>query len=192
MVFINVTNPVGKDQEQHLELSRNIANRFNNKYGKIFNEPSALFTNVTKLMSLADPSKKMSKSLGDKHYIGIYEDELSIRTKVKNAVTCSEVNEKMPDSVSNLIQILIACQKDEQAIQFKKDYAENSIKYSQLKMCVSDALVELSMEFKYRKSLINRDDIFLKNILKRSADKCRTLASQTLAEVKKCTGLNYV
>ena len=77
--------PVGKDQEQHLELSRNIAVRFNRMFGKYFPEPKPLFTEIPKLMSLADPTKKMSKSLGEKHFIGLFEQEESIRKKVRSS-----------------------------------------------------------------------------------------------------------
>lgn len=66
--------PVGKDQEQHLELARNIAQRFNNQVGKeYFVLPEALYTETPKIMSTADPSRKMSKSAGEKHYINVFE-----------------------------------------------------------------------------------------------------------------------
>ncbi len=83
--------PVGKDQEQHLELSREIARRFNYLFGEYLPEPAPLFTESPKVMSLADPEKKMSKSLGDRHYIGLFEDEESVRKKVKTAVTDSNM-----------------------------------------------------------------------------------------------------
>ena len=75
--------PVGRDQVQHLELSRNIAVRFNNQFGTYFPEPHPLLTETPKLVSLADPTKKMSKSLGDKHFVGLFEEEESIRKKIK-------------------------------------------------------------------------------------------------------------
>ena len=103
--------PVGKDQEQHLELSRNIAVRFNNQFGEYFPEPAPLFTEVPKLMSLADPTKKMSKSLGDKHYISLFETEDSIRKKVKTAVTDTggQPGGEMSPGVANLFTIIKAC-----------------------------------------------------------------------------------
>src|SRR5882724_1059073 len=74
--------PVGKDQEQHLELSRDIARRFNGQFKTdLFPEPAPLFTETPKIMSLVDPTKKMSKSAGDRHYIGLFEEEKSIRAK---------------------------------------------------------------------------------------------------------------
>ena len=80
--------PVGKDQEQHLELSRNIAARFNHQFGKeYFAHPEPLFTEIPKLLSPADPTKKMSKSLGEKHYINLFGDPNRIRKQIKSAVT---------------------------------------------------------------------------------------------------------
>jgi tryptophanyl-tRNA synthetase len=80
--------PVGKDQEQHLELSRNIAARFNHQFGKdFFAHPEPLFTEIPKLLSPADPTKKMSKSLGEKHYINLFGEDEAIRKQIKKAVT---------------------------------------------------------------------------------------------------------
>lgn len=76
--------PVGRDQEQHLELSRDIARRFNQTFGEeLFPEPKVLSTETPKLRSLASPDKKMSKSLGPKHYIGLFEEEVSVRKKIR-------------------------------------------------------------------------------------------------------------
>ena len=75
--------PVGKDQEQHLELSRSIANRFNHQFGtEYFELPKPLFTEVPKVMSPANPNKKMSKSLGQKHYIDVFADDNRIRKQI--------------------------------------------------------------------------------------------------------------
>jgi tryptophanyl-tRNA synthetase len=133
--------PVGKDQDQHLKLSKNIVSRFNNKFGMLFSEPTTLFSDDMKLLSLADPSKKMSKSLGEKNYIGIYEDETSIRNKVLNEITISDSNDHMPSSVSNFIQILRACQKNELENHFDKKFYNGTVRYSDLKTCVADALI---------------------------------------------------
>ncbi len=84
--------PVGKDQEQHLELSRNIAARFNHQFGKeYFVHPAPLFTEIPKLLSPADPTKKMSKSLGEKHFINLFGDPNRIRKQIKSAVTDTSI-----------------------------------------------------------------------------------------------------
>lgn len=84
--------PVGQDQVQHLELARNIARLFNNKFGETFPEPKALLTQTPKIMSLTDPTKKMSKSLGPKSYIGINDLPEIIREKLKKAVTAQNMS----------------------------------------------------------------------------------------------------
>ena len=83
------TVPVGEDQIQHVEFSRIIARKFNNKFGKTFPEPKALLTKSARLMSLADPTKKMSKSLGPKHYIALSDTPKIIKQKIASAVTDS-------------------------------------------------------------------------------------------------------
>lgn len=85
--------PVGQDQVQHLELSREIARLFNNKFGDTFAEPQALLTKTPKIMSLLDPTKKMSKSAGSKSYIGINDSPETIKEKIKKAVTASNIKE---------------------------------------------------------------------------------------------------
>ncbi|MBU3965192.1 tryptophan--tRNA ligase [Patescibacteria group bacterium] len=85
--------PVGQDQIQHLELSRNIAHLFNNKFGETFPEPKPILTETPKIMSLTDPTKKMSKSLGPKSYIGINDSPEMIKEKIKGAVTATDIKE---------------------------------------------------------------------------------------------------
>jgi len=85
--------PVGQDQIQHLELSRDIARFFNAKFGKTFPEPKPLLTETAKVMSLSDPMKKMSKSHGPKTYIGISDSLETIKEKLKKAVTASSLKE---------------------------------------------------------------------------------------------------
>ena len=80
--------PVGKDQVQHIELTRTIARRFNQKFGKLFPEPKSLLPKTgAKIMSLNDPRKKMSKSLGPQSYISLFEDPKEIKKKIMSAVT---------------------------------------------------------------------------------------------------------
>jgi len=100
--------PVGKDQVQHLELSREIARRFNATFGDYFPEPAPLLTESAKVMSLAEPTKKMSKSLGDKHVIGLFEEEASVRKKVKTAVTDSNMAKLALDTMKAATNAVIA------------------------------------------------------------------------------------
>ncbi|MBN2273602.1 MAG: tryptophan--tRNA ligase [Bacteroidales bacterium] len=183
--------PVGKDQEQHLELSRNIAVRFNNQFGDYFPEPKPLYTEVPKLMSLADPEKKMSKSLGDKHYIGLFEKEESIRKKVKSAVTDTggQTGEAMSPGVSNLFAIIRACEKMKEYNALMQDYEKGILKYKDLKEVTADALVDLTGPLRKRREELRRDPEQIMQLVVRSSEKARDFAEKTLNDVRGLTGL---
>lgn len=182
--------PVGKDQEQHLELSRNIAIRFNNKHGEYFPEPKALFTEVPKLLSLADPTKKMSKSLGDQHVIRLFEEEATIRKKVKTAVTdVGPKSETMSPGVANLFELLKACEKMEAYNSLMADYHAGTLRYSGLKENVADALVALSSQFRERKAeLLSRPESIEEQVHETSK-KARVVAKETIRQVRELIGL---
>ena len=183
--------PVGKDQEQHLQLSRNIAVRFNNQFGDYFPEPSPLYTEVQKLTSLADPEKKMSKSLGDKHYIGLFEPEESIRKKVKIAVTDigGQVGEKMGPGVSNLFTIIKACEKLNEYKSLMDSFNKGELKYKDLKEVAADALVDLTRPFRSRREELKKDPERIKRLVIQSSEKARDFAERTLNDVRDLTGL---
>ena len=185
--------PVGKDQEQHLELSRELARRFNNQFGAdFFPEPAPLFTETPKVMSLADPTKKMSKSLGERHYIGLFDDEQSIRGKVKSAVTDSgETPEgQMSPGVANLFELLKASGKTDQASELLKDYETGKLQYRVLKETVADAIVELTSKLKARRQEIAADSETVNSQVRDMSDKARALAGDTMKEVRRMIGLS--
>ena len=183
--------PVGKDQEQHLELTRNIAVRFNKQFGEYFNEPAPLFTEVPKLMSLADPTKKMSKSLGDKHYIGLFEEEDKIRKKVRSAVTDTgnTPEGEMSPGVENLFTLLKACSKEDAVISFTQDYKAGKLRYSDLKNTTADALVELTAPFRKKKEELLKDRVYVEGIMKEHSIKAVEIATETLNNVKRLAGM---
>lgn len=182
--------PVGKDQEQHLELSRNIANRFNNKHGDYFLEPKALFTDIPKLLSLADPSKKMSKSLGDQHVVRLFEDEASIRKKVKTAVTdVGPKSAEMSPGVANLFELLKACDQLDAYDSLMLDYNAGTLKYSHLKEFVADGLVKLSKEFIERKAALTSSATQIEEQVHAMSEKARKITKETIREVREMTGL---
>lgn len=182
--------PVGKDQEQHLELSRNIATRFNNKHGDFFKEPKALFTDIPKLLSLADPTKKMSKSLGDQHVVRLFEDEASIRKKVKTAVTDSGTETVgMSAGVTNLFELLKACEKMDEYQYLTEQYNSGNLKYSELKENVANSLVEFSKGFiTKREELIQNKQQIQEQVYDMSA-RARNIAKETIKEVRELVGL---
>jgi tryptophanyl-tRNA synthetase len=183
--------PVGKDQEQHLELSRELARRFNNQFGvELFPEPMPLFTETPRVMSLVDPTKKMSKSAGERHYVGLFEDEQSVRAKIKSAVTDSgDVTGGMSPGVVNLFEILKASGKTADAASLMQDYNAGNLKYSRLKEVVADALVELTSSLRARRAEIARDATAVNKQVQEMSQKARSIASETLIEVRRLGGL---
>jgi tryptophanyl-tRNA synthetase len=187
--------PVGKDQEQHLELSRDIAARFNEQFGKAyFEHPQPLFTEIPKLLSPADPTKKMSKSLGEKHYINLFGDADRLRKQIKSAVTDTgdahtEGGEKMAPGVENLFNLLKACGKMEAHDDFMDKYNNGIRRYGDLKAVVAEALVELTQPFADRYADLNSRKRAVKDEIQDSSAQIRKIAQQTLREVKEIVGI---
>jgi tryptophanyl-tRNA synthetase len=183
--------PVGRDQIQHLELSRNIAVRFNNQFGEYFPEPQPLLTEVQKLVSLSDPTKKMSKSLGEKHYVGLFEGEDQIRKKVKSAVTDTgdTPKDQMSAGVENLFNIIKACGKEVEFDRLLNDYKSGNLKYKDLKDTTADALVELTNPFKMKREELLKDKAQLEKLSRDLSEKAHKVAKDTIAGVRKLTGL---
>jgi tryptophanyl-tRNA synthetase len=184
--------PVGKDQEQHLELARDIAHRFNTQVGKeYFVMPEPLYTETPKIRSTADPARKMSKSAGEKHYINVFADEATIRRQIKSAVTDSGDTpaDTMAEGVANLFELIKACGWTEDHARLMDAYRTESLKYVDLKQVAADALVQLTQGFIERKKEINADKRKLKEQVRQSSAEIRKIAQETLREVKDLTGL---
>ena len=169
--------PVGQDQIQHVELTRDIARWFNNKYQTdYFPEAKPLLTPTPKLMSLSEPEKKMSKSLGDKHWIGIDEKPEIIDKKIARAVTT-------PAGVANLRLIY-------------DSFAENMIgpfesaNMAQTKKTIARGLADYFADFRTRKNKLNTDRRQIEEIIAAGRKATEKIASQTIAEVKKIIGLS--
>jgi tryptophanyl-tRNA synthetase len=184
--------PVGKDQEQHLELSRDIAQRFNRQFGKeYFRHPEPLFTETPKILSLADPSKKMSKSLGEKHYVNLFGEEGRIRKQIKSAVTDTGETKsgEISPGVQNLFEILRACGNTAAHDSLMADFQSGALKYSVLKEEVADAVVALVHPFRERYAALQADKRNVKEQIQASSAEIRKRAQQTMREVRELTGL---
>ena len=183
--------PVGKDQEQHLELSRTIAARFNKQFGQeYFVHPKPLFTEIPKLLSPADPTKKMSKSLGEKHYINLFGDPNRLRKQIKSAVTdAGEATDTMSAGVENLFNLLKACGKMDVYDTLMATYTAGTLRYGDLKHEVAEALVELTTPFGERLTALNDNKKEVKDQIQDSSAEIRKIAQQTLREVKNLVGL---
>ena len=183
--------PVGKDQDQHLELSRSVARRFNETFSKVFPEPKPLYTETPKIMSLASPEQKMSKSLGPKHYVGLFEDAESIRAKVRSAVTDSgppEEGAEVSPGVGNLLEILRACGRDDEAAAMSEEYFAGRLRYVHLKDAVAAALIDLSATLRARREEVS-SRLSIEDLIYDASASARVVARATLDEVRAAAGL---
>jgi tryptophanyl-tRNA synthetase len=185
--------PVGQDQKQHLELSRDIAQRFNAQFGEFFPQPEVLSTETPKLLSLNDPTKKMSKSVGPKSYVGLFEEESTVRSKVRSAVTdAGNPDEPMGAGAHNLIALLRACGKHDVAADFEASYASGQRRYAPLKDATADALVELTGRMRARRAAIAADRDNVRRMMRLGADRARIIARRTMTDVRRLVGLPKV
>ena len=184
--------PVGKDQDQHLELTRNIAQRFNNQVGKeYFIAPQALHTETPRIASPADPTRKMGKSYGPKHYIPVFADEGTIRKQIRSAVTdTGDTPEgELSPGVENLLLMLRAAGEPAMAVEMQERAFAKTLQYSDLKEVTAEALVKISTGMRERKAEILADKRRVKDQIKDSSAQIRLRAQQTVKEVKELVGL---
>jgi len=187
--------PVGKDQEQHLELSRNIAQRFNNQVGKeYFVLPASLNTETPSVKSTADPLKKMSKSAGDKHNINVFAEDAVLRKQIKSAVTDTGDTPagEMSAGVANLFALLKAAGNLEAHASLMEDYNAGNLKYAPLKEVVAESLAGLSAQFREKRAELSTDKKAVKEQIKESSAVIRQRAQETIREVKELSGLMNV
>ncbi len=184
--------PVGKDQEQHLELTRRFARRFNSFYGvDEFPEPVNFdFGGEPVKVPGLDGSGKMGKSEGNCIYL--IDDEKTLRKKVMRAVT--DEGPKVKDSplsqpIENLFTLMKLASTEETLEQFRKAYADCSIRYGDLKKQLADDLLKVTLPIRQRILEIQNDDVLLGNVVRRGAEKARERASQTLKEVRQIMGI---
>ena len=181
--------PVGEDQVQHLELTRGIARRFNTLFGETFPETEPLLTETPRVMSFRDPEQKMSKSAGEGHYLAFDSPENESRKMIKRAVTDTGPVEEsvMSPGVTNLFTILRALGDEDRHGQLMKDYESGSLRYSDLKGGVEDAVMGLVMRFQQKKESYSEAQVV--EILKAGAAKVRPYAESKMAEVRSKIGL---
>lgn len=187
--------PVGEDQVQHLELSRRIARRFNSRFGEVFPEPEPLVGEKGgRIMSLSDPSAKMSKSAGESHYVGVMEAETSIRKKVRSAVTDMglESGDTMSPGVANLFEILeLSTEATGQAQlveTLRADFAAGTLMYSKLKDTVFEQLMEILRPIQQKRAKLETSGDVI-DMLRSGAKKAQTIAQETIEQVRSVVGL---
>ncbi|MDD2419901.1 MAG: tryptophan--tRNA ligase [Bacteroidales bacterium] len=183
--------PVGKDQEQHLEVARLLARRFNTLYNaEVFPEPQAFNfgSDLIKVPGL-DGSGKMGKSEGNGVYL--FDDEKTIRKKVMKAVTDSgptEPGSPMSESVQNLFTLLKIVSDTATVDHFTKSYNDCSIRYGDLKKQLAEDICKQTLPIKARIEEIYKDEAYLQTVVKRGTEMARESAQATMKEVKKAVG----
>ena len=183
--------PVGKDQLQHLEITRDIAQRFNSIYGDVFTVPQPYIGKIgARIMSLQDPAKKMSKSDENPNAsIYLMDDPDTIRRKVKRAVTDSEATVAYRDEqpgLKNLIDIYCAClgKTPDEAV---KEFSGSG--YGQIKEAVGEAVVSVLNPLQDRVKELSKDKTYIDQVMKTNAERAYYCANKTLRKVKKKVGL---
>ncbi len=179
--------PVGQDQVQHVELTRDIARWFNNRYGNYFVEPKALLTEIPKVMSLLEPTKKMSKSHGLNSVIELADEPEVIANKLKKAVTATEGGEA--PGVQNLLLLLKHFGSKEDMAAFTKAAKDGSIRYGDLKTVVGMALAAQFEDFRTQRADYIKHPAKVKKILAEGAERAEKVAAKTMKEVRKLVGL---
>lgn len=184
--------PVGEDQVQHLELTREVARKFNVTFGETFPEPQPLLTTGARIMALNAPEKKMSKSLPGS-YIGLAEDPQAVRQKVMRAVTdVGPRGNEMSPGVCNLFAILENVAPAALVKQFQEAYAAGTLRYSDLKQTLADELLKTLTPIRERRADFLAHPERLREIAAAGAAKARPLARAVLAEVKEKMGLGRI
>lgn len=182
--------PVGEDQRQHVELTRNIAQRFNGIYGEVFTMPEAYIPKVAaRVMSLSEPDKKMSKSsTNENSYILVMDPPEVILRKFKRAVTDSEGGVyRSPDKpgVSNLIEIYAAVTgKSPEAVE--QEFSGQG--YGAFKPAVGEAVVEALRPIREETQRLLADKAYLESLYRQGAEKAAAMANRTLRKVHKKVG----
>lgn len=187
--------PVGKDQEQHVEMARNYANRFNYRYGEVFNEPEAFnfSQNLIKIPAL-DGTGKMSKSVNENATIYLSDSDEEIRKKVMKAKTDSgptEPNSLMPDYIENLFLLMDLVGDKGNADQFRKSFNECTIRYGDFKKQLAEDMIRFVSPTRQKIEEIYQDETLLRNVMKHGAEKANEHANKIMEQVRKAMRLNY-
>ncbi len=183
--------PVGKDQEQHVEISRKYARRFNNMYNTEYfpmPEPFNFGENLIKIPGL-DGSGKMGKSDGNGIYLA--EDPKSIKKKVMRAVTDAgptEMNQTPPEPIQNLFTLMEVMSSKDTLDFFKEKYADCTIRYGDLKKQLAEDIISYTAPLRERIIEVSADSEYLNKVRKLGAEKARESASKTLKEVREIIG----
>jgi tryptophanyl-tRNA synthetase len=187
--------PVGKDQEQHLEMARNFVNRFNHRYGEVFPEPHAFNygSELARVPSL-DGAGKMSKSENQYATLYLSDDDELIRSKIKKAKMDAgpkEPNSVKSPEVENIFLLLKLVSNEDVVRKFEEDYNNCTIKYGMLKEQLAGDMIKFITPIREKAEAIRNDESYLKDVMEKGAAKARKSAKATMELVREAMGLNY-
>ena len=183
--------PVGKDQQQHVELTREIARRFNKKFGEVFKEPKVLLPKIgEKIMSLQNPKKKMSKTDNPQGRIELFDDPEIIEKKIMSAVTDPGkviiYDHQRKPGISNLLTIY-SLFSGKSIKELEKKFKGSG--YEKFKKSLAELLIDSLEPFrKKRKELLTRE-VYVREILEQGKKRAQIIAQSTIRDVKKKMGL---
>jgi tryptophanyl-tRNA synthetase len=206
--------PVGEDQLQHLELTRETARRFNKKYGEFFKEPKAILTRIPRLMSLNNPLKKMSKSVSGS-YIGVFDEPKEIEKKIKSAVSADntlfkriylekeeifcQASKKGKDNsdymimeagVKNLLNLLREFNSEKFNDIFENEEADfNKLRYGEIKDELSNSIIQHFSPFRKKREELLKDKEKVIKVYMKGSEKAREIARKNMEEIKRMIGL---
>lgn len=188
--------PVGKDQEQHLEVARNFAHRFNHRYEvEVFPEPYAFNfgQDLLKVPSL-DGAGKMSKSENQMATLYLGDDDDLIRKKVMKAKTDAgptAPNTPMPDYIENLFLLMRLVSDNATLLRYTDAYNNAAVRYGDMKKGLAEDMIRFIAPIRESARELEKDKGYLHKVMKEGADKARASASATLQEVRKAMGMTY-
>jgi tryptophanyl-tRNA synthetase len=187
LIYKSDVVPVGADQKQHIEITRDIAGYFNNTYGQIFTLPKDFIIESVAVVPGID-GRKMSKSYGNT--IEMFEPEKSIKNKVMKIVTDSTPVEapKNPDNC-NVFALLKLFASAEEIKQWEDRYRKGPMGYGEAKKSLAELIVEYFRPFRKKRAELERNTDYVKEILAKGAQRARAVASVTLADARKAVGL---
>ena len=174
--------PVGKDQLQHLELTKIISRKFNNTYTDYFKEIKPILSPTSKIMSLNNPKKKMSKSLGESSYIAIRDNAETIARKIRKAITDKE-------GVKNLIELYEYFGDKDKLKKFEKDFKNNSLMNSELKQELTTSIINFLKPIQKNISYYKKHYNKIEKIIKKGAKQAQKISNTNLEEIKNIIGL---
>jgi tryptophanyl-tRNA synthetase len=183
--------PVGEDQKQHVELARTIARRFNQRFGETFTVPEPqIAKSGARIMSLQDPSKKMSKSDGPETYIGLFDEPEEIKNKIMRAVTDTgkvvKYDEKKKAGISNLLTVY-SLLSGKTTKELEKKFEGKG--YADFKKSLAQVVIDYLEPFRKKKKELLTREVYIEEILKKGAKRAESIAKSTMEDVRKKMGL---